>query len=107
MPGHRRQAIERFAQWARGRFGTRLRELTLFGSEARGQAHENSDVDVALVVDELTTKEASELDGVTGDLLTEFDVLITPFALSTSRAEELRRRERLIMKEITCDGVPL
>lgn len=91
----------------RERFGPRLRELTLFGSRARGTARRDSDVDVLVVVDELTHGEARELGSLTGDLLTEFDVLITPLALTTSRMEAMRRGERLIAREIARDGVAL
>ena len=84
-----------------------MRELTLFGSVARGEARDESDVDIAMVVDDLTFAEARGLDEVTGDVLTDLDVLITPFALSTARADELRRRERLIMQDIARDGIPL
>jgi len=103
----REQALARFASAVRERFAARVRELTLFGSVARGEATAESDVDVAVFIDGLTTAEARELDAITGDLLTELDVLITPLALSTERAEELRRRERLLLREIARDGVPL
>lgn len=40
-----RGAIIEFALWLRERFVARVSELSLFGSRARGEAHEESDVD--------------------------------------------------------------
>lgn len=100
-------ALAAFATTVRARFGVRLRELVLFGSQARGTARCDSDVDVLVVIDDLTGAEARDLGFLAGDLLTEFDVLLSPLALSTRRMGELRRGERLIAQELARDGVPL
>jgi predicted nucleotidyltransferase len=84
----------------------RLRELALFGSRARGEGHEHSDLDV-LVVDDLTGSEARSVAQGCGDLLTAYDVLVSPFVVSTEHIARLRSRERLIAAEIARDAVPL
>lgn len=102
-----RTALEQLVGWVRGRFGSRVRELTLFGSRARGEGDEDSDVDVLVAIDEVTSVEARHIAHFCGDLLTEHDVIVSPLVLSTARLEELRRRERLIAREIQRDGVQL
>jgi predicted nucleotidyltransferase len=101
------QALQKFASLVRGKFGARLRELTLFGSRARGTARPDSDVDILVVVDDLASSEARDLGYLAGDLLTEFDVLIVPFVVSTARMSLLRASQRLIATEIARDGVAL
>jgi uncharacterized protein len=98
---------EEFARWVRTRFGARLRELVLFGSVARGEVREDSDVDIAVIVDDITGAEIREITDTTGDILTHYCILIAPLVLSTARMVELRKRERLIAKEIARDGVAL
>jgi predicted nucleotidyltransferase len=100
-------ALEELRLWLEERYGARLRELKLFGSRARGEAHEDSDVDVLVVVDGLTSAEARAIAHRTGDLLTVHGVLVSAFAVSTARMTELRERERLIAREIDRDAVPL
>jgi predicted nucleotidyltransferase len=101
------EALVDFAAWARARFGARLHDLRLFGSVARGDAHEDSDVDVAVVVDDLTGSEAREIGHYAGDMLTAYDILLCPFAVSTQRMALLASRERRIAQEIENDGIPL
>jgi uncharacterized protein len=100
-------ALATFVAQVRARFGARVVALALFGSRARGEASEDSDVDVLVVVDGLTFAEGREVDAIVGDLLTEHDVLISPLLLSRERYEHLRARERRIVAEIDRDGVPL
>lgn len=88
-------------------FGARVHAILLFGSVARGERHEDSDVDVAVVVDDLTSAEAAECAYLAGDLLTKYDVIISAFAVSTERMNVLRARERLIAAEIDRDGIAL
>ena len=100
-------ALGTFAARVRARCSDRVRELVLFGSQARGSANEDSDVDVLVVVDELSGAEGRELGHMAGDIFTEFDVVLSPFAVSSARMAELRARERLIAAEIARDGVAL
>jgi predicted nucleotidyltransferase len=100
-------ALQEFCGAVRVQFGPRLRELALFGSRARGEGNEESDVDVLVVIDDMTHAEGRSVAHLAGDVLTHHDVLVSPFAVSTARMTELRDRERLIAREIARDAVPL
>lgn len=91
------------------RFGVRLVELTLFGSYARGDAHEESDVDVLVVISELTFEEMREVFHIAHDAGADGDdfVYLETLAYSTGRAAELRSREKLLMRDIARDGIGL
>lgn len=107
LPAAEARAVAELVAYVRARFDTRLREIGLFGSFARGEAHEESDVDVLVVVDDLTFLEGREVTHFCGDLLTKHDVLVSPFVVSTAHMEHLRARERLIAREIDRDRVAL
>ncbi|HEX7670731.1 MAG TPA: nucleotidyltransferase domain-containing protein [Polyangiaceae bacterium] len=102
-------ALTRFRTALGERFGERLREVRLFGSQARGEANEDSDVDVFVSVDGLTGAERSEILTLAyhADLAGEEDVLLSPLAYSTEQADELRRRERRLLRDIDREGVAL
>ena len=100
-------ALNGLRQWLADRFASRVKELVLFGSRARGEGDEDSDLDVLVVVDDLDSGEAREIAHACGDLLTAHDVLVSPLALSTSRMKLLRDRERRIAAEIDREGIRL
>lgn len=102
-----RAALGDLKAWLTQRFGQRLDGLAMFGSRARGEGDEDSDLDVLVTVRSLTSSEAREIGYFAGDLLTKHDVIVSPFALSSERYQELRDRERRIVAEIDRDGVPL
>lgn len=107
MVGAAREAVQELASRVRARFGTRTREVRLFGSHARGDAHEESDVDVLIVVDDLTESErrnvfdmAYEIDAGAPDW-----VGLSPLPYATHQASELRARERRLLRDIDSEGV--
>ncbi|HVW28961.1 MAG TPA: nucleotidyltransferase domain-containing protein [Polyangiaceae bacterium] len=100
-------ALARFASLVRSRLGGRVRRITLFGSYARGEANEESDLDVLIVVDDLSSAEGREIAHLAGDVLTEFGLLISAFTQSTESWRSLRDRERRIARDIEREGVPL
>jgi hypothetical protein len=62
---------------------------------------------VAVVVDDLTNAEGRSIGQLAGDALTDLDVVISAFTVSTARMNELDARERLIAREIARDGIAL
>ncbi len=107
LPAATANAVRELCAAVRARFGARVERLALFGSRARGDASEDSDVDVLVVIDGLTSGEGREVDAFVGDLLTRHDVLVSPLLVSKEHFERLRDRERLIVREIDRDGVAL
>lgn len=100
-------AFQRFVEMLRARFGARLREVRLFGSTARGERHEDSDIDVAVMIDDLTWEERREVHGWPGDILLETWVYLSPVVFSTAEFAELLDRERRIALDIRQEGIPL
>lgn len=102
-----RSALGDLVRFVRERFGARARDLRLFGSRARGEGHEESDLDVLVVIDDLTGSERTEIWNCTGHLREAHDVDVGAFVLSAARWQELCARERRIVHEIQRDGIRL
>ena len=85
-------------------YGERLRAVVLFGSQARGDAAEDSDVDVAVVLDDFESAitESWRMDRVFSPLSLEHDLLLTALPV---REKDWTAGERLIMRNLRLEGV--
>ncbi len=86
--------------------GTRLVQLTLFGSYARGEARADSDVDVAVVLDRIERPAQRILPmEIAGDLTVEYGLLIAPIVLSRDEMAFLHAREDLLAENLDREGI--
>lgn len=109
MSGAVRPVLERFERALQNRFGDRLKDVTVFGSWARYEATEDSDLDVLVVIDALTDSERREVVRMAYDVdnLDDEPFGLSPLAYSTEQAAELRRRGRRLFADIIAEGVRL
>jgi uncharacterized protein len=84
--------------------GDRLREVRLFGSYARGQFNDDSDVDVLVVPTSLEPGERARLVDSVCSVSTD-DLLISPIILTEAQLEDLRRREVLLVSDLDREGL--
>jgi predicted nucleotidyltransferase len=87
--------------------GDRLVKFVLYGSRAKGDYDQESDIDIAIVVKVLSRELKNQiLDKVVG---IEFEYLtpLSAFVLSEEEFEHLKRRERRIAFDIEREGIPL
>jgi predicted nucleotidyltransferase len=107
IPPSLRPALEAYAARLRPLFGGRLRELRLFGSYARGEANEDSDVDVLVLVDGLTDHEIGVAAGEAAYVLIATGLPLAPLPMATEQLDELRRGERLLARDLDAEGIAL
>ena len=71
-------------------YGERLEQVMLFGSQARGDAVEGSDIDVLIVLkgDVNVGQEITRCSEFTAELCLEYDVLISKIFMSSERFAE-------------------
>jgi predicted nucleotidyltransferase len=103
------EALARYKGALVERFGERLRELILFGSYARGEAHEDSDVDVMVAVEGLTEAERGEVIDLAyfQGLAVDDTTLLSPLPYSTEQAARMRAGGRRLFSDIDREGIPL
>ena len=58
-----------FADGVRARLGRRFKRIILFGSQARGDAHPQSDFDCLIVVDRMSNRINDRVDETAGETL--------------------------------------
>ena len=85
-----RGAVEEFVRRVLGRYRDKIDSIILFGSVARGEAKEDSDIDVLIVVKKEDFKLRRALIGVAFDILLETGNDISVKVLSKNEFEDRR-----------------
>jgi predicted nucleotidyltransferase len=102
-----RTVVAHFARELRQRYGAAVREVRLFGSFARGGAHEESDVDVAVVLDHADFDTRRKVIDLATDVGLPHDLLLSPTVFDRETYERWRAQERPLVMDIEREGVPL
>lgn len=102
-----KKAIDAFKGRVQKAFGSRLRDLKLFGSRAREEGDEESDLDVLVLLDFAPTAVRGKIFEIAADIFLEYEIDISPLVMSQEHFEDMKRRERLLPQEIERDGVSL
>ena len=100
-------ALEELGDRLRAHFGDRLLEYRLFGSHARGEANEDSDVDVFVLLDEVTWTERRRIIDMATDVGLGPEVRLAPTVFDRSTFERFQRQERPLATDIDRDGIRL
>jgi len=102
-----RTAASRFAQELRGRFGEAVIDVRLFGSFARGEAGEESDVDVAVVLERADWTTRRDVIDLATDIGLPLDLRISPTVFDRETYALWRAQERPLVADIEREGIPL
>jgi predicted nucleotidyltransferase len=105
LPVSLRPALAEYASRLRAIFGDRLSDVRLFGSFARGEAHEDSDVDVLVLIDGLTDLEIGIVAGEVAPVIVKTGLPLAPLPMSTERLAELRRGRRALALSLDEEGI--
>ena len=87
-------------------YGPRLRHVILYGSHARGEADEGSDIDLLIVLDDFddARAELARMDPIASELSLEHDAVISNLVV---RAGEYARRNSPLLMNVRREGVRL
>jgi len=101
-----REILQEFRGGLERIYGPRLVGLVLFGSQARGDALPDSDIDVMVILDGPVNplKEASRISRFRGDLCLRHDVVITCLYIS---AQDAQAADSPLLQNIRAEGVVL
>ena len=87
----------------RARSGARLEALTLFGSRARGEGRDDSDLDVLVVVHSLTREERRAVLDDAADVGLAHDLVLSPVVVDAAAWNA----GVPLAQSVVRDGVPL
>ena len=103
------QAVaRRYADAVRKHFGERVESIRLYGSAARGEWSEDSDIDVLVLLDEVKPEDETWLVKTAYRMgLMENRLLLQPLFLSADDYSRLRTRERRLALDVEREGIVL
>ena len=84
----RRQAADVYSQEVQKRYGDRIRKIILYGSVARDEDREDSDVDIFLIARDSDPQLQRELSYLAFDIGLEYGVEISALVFSQEHAQE-------------------
>lgn len=99
--------LKEFKEKLYSRFGKRVMGIRLFGSRARGEGDEESDLDVLVLLKDLNRTEKSQILDWACDLWLEHGTILSPLVMDENHFKMLQERERLLAKEIETEGIAL
>lgn len=107
LSGQEQKALQDFKKRVLKEFGDQVLHFRLFGSRARGEGNEESDVDILVLMKEAPTKIRGRVFEIAADILLNYEIDISPLVMSQKQFEEMKSRERLLPMEIEKEGIPI
>lgn len=102
-----RGALTDFLDRVRALLGDDLLDARLFGSRARGEGNERSDLDVALIVTPRGRGLRREIHGLTFDAAYDYGVEVEPLVITEEQLREISDRELSIAAALERESVRL
>ncbi len=99
--------LERYVDKVRSLYGARIHKVLLFGSRVRGEGHEESDLDLAVIITAGELHLRRELCDIATELWLETEIKISPLVFSIEEFALLLRIRRGIAVAIHEEGVAL
>lgn len=101
------QAATEFAKKLENIFGNRLLLVKLFGSCARGERSEESDIDILVLIDGLSWEEKRRVWDEATLISIAQDTLLSPLVMRPEEFQKLKDRERRVALDIEKEGIKL
>lgn len=102
-----RQALELFVRRLQAEFGTDIADVRLFGSQARGEADGDSDVDVLVLVNRPEYALKHAILWVAAEISLAHEVLLSPRVIPSTAWERMAQADTLFYRTVRAEGVPL
>ena len=101
------EALTKFKIAIEKQLGAEVLKFIFFGSRARGEGKEYSDLDVLVLLKEERRVFTDKIYDVAGDIFLDYDVDISPLVMSEGYFNWLKGIERAIALDIEREGISL
>ncbi|MCR4289727.1 MAG: nucleotidyltransferase domain-containing protein [Candidatus Scalindua sp.] len=102
-----REAISEFAEILRQKWGSMIKEIILFGSKVRGDGNKDSDIDILIVLDNLSWEIKKDISALAAQENIKHEVLISTIRYDVNTWEDPVIKLSPFGKTIRKEGIPL
>lgn len=107
IPAVVRLCLEDLAQRLQRELGDQVREVRLFGSYARGEARPDSDIDVLVLVEEVSLAVEKRVCAAAADVGLEHDLVISVLVWDADHQNKHEAMQTQLLRHIQAEGVTL
>lgn len=99
-----KEILQELKEELRNRYGSKFKRMMLFGSYARGEQRSDSDIDIAIILEDFShaCAEIERTGDIVSSLSLKFDTLIS---LVPIKEKDWRKRKTVLISNIKRDGV--
>jgi uncharacterized protein (UPF0332 family)/predicted nucleotidyltransferase len=101
------RAVEEFKKRLLAELPGQVKDIILFGSKARGDAHPGSDIDLLVIVDRRAPEVDDIISEITADTLLEQRIDISPLDFTTDQIAELAAIGTPFIRNVADEGIVL
>ena len=101
------QAINAFVEKLLESCEIKITAVYLFGSQARGEGQEDSDIDILIIADKSDWRLKHQISHIAADIGLEYDVLIDSHVMQENRWQEIGTAGYRFYKNVVTEGVLL
>jgi len=102
-----KKALNEFASLIKNALNNNLFDLKLYGSKSTGKFHDESDIDVLIVVNQRDEEVMNLISDILLDLELKYASNISPVVLTTTEFLKNQQHQTLFYHEVSRDGVTL
>ncbi|MBN2089549.1 nucleotidyltransferase domain-containing protein [candidate division KSB1 bacterium] len=96
--------LKAFSQQLLNQNSGNIDSIIWYGSSARGDAQPDSDIDIAIIVDEENNETWRKINDLAAQYSLEYDCLISILLISNRRFLEMKQIGRLLARNLEKDG---
>lgn len=102
-----KKALHEFSSLIKHALKKNLFDLKLFGSKSTGKFHDESDIDVLIVVNQRNEEVMNLISDILLDVELKYASKISPVVLTTTELIKNKQHQTLFYYEVSRDGVTL
>ena len=100
-------AIKDFSKQIKRLLKDKVVEVKLFGSKVKGTDEQGSDIDVLILVKDLTWGQKDKIFEITADVNLKYDVLISPIVIDNDKYNNLLNQKTEFFRETNKEGITI